>query len=350
MQLQTLDPLEGTMTLSCTANIRTYRRSVALFGAFLLAATIPAVAQTDNNAPPAPSMTESLPPNMQFQPSQVLGADDLVQLMVPYCPELSRSFRVSSEGMLELPLLKKRIEVTGLQPAQVEKRIAAELTAEQILNDPIVTVSVLEYRSRPVSVVGAVKAPLVFQETGHMTLLDAVARAGGFATNAGSTLTVTSHQQSPDGTMHVSVKSIPLQGLLENSGSDLNVPLQGGEEIRVPEAGHIFVAGNVKKPGSYVMQDNSDTTVIKALALSEGLNPYTMKEAYIYRLSTSGGPREEIMVPLSQILHRKSPDIALKADDILYIPENGSKKMTAKVMEQIAGFGATAGSGMLIYR
>lgn len=296
-----------------------------------------------------PSVAASAAPT-DVLPSQALGADDLLQIMVPYCPELSRSFRVSSDGSLALPLLKQRIQVAGLQPSQVETKIAAALVAEQVLTEPVVNISVLEYRSKPVSVVGAVNHPLTFQATGDTTLLDAIAKAGGLALNVGPEISVTHREQLPDGTMHVTVQSIPVKGLIDASDPKLNVKLKGDEEIRVPEAGRIFVAGNVKKPGSFAMQNNSDTTVVKALAMSEGLQAYSTKLAYIYREQAAGTPRLEISVPLSKIMARKAPDVVLQPDDILYVPEDGSKRMTAKVLAGLAGFGSTAAAGMLIYK
>lgn len=298
---------------------------------------VPAIASAPINA-----VTDVLP-------SQRLGADDLLQIMVPYCPELSHSFRINSDGILVLPLLKQRIQVAGLEPSQVESKIASALVSEQVLTEPTVSISVLEYRSRPVSVVGAVNHPLTFQATGDTTLLDALARAGGLSANVGPTITVTHRGQLADGTLHVTVQSIPVRGLIGSTDPKLNVKLIGNEEVRVPEAGHIFVAGNVKKPGSFAMQDTSDTTVVKALALSEGLQAYSAKLAYIYREQGTGQARQEIAVPLKEILARKAPDVVLEPDDILYVPENGNERITAKVLAGLAGFGTQAGAGLLIY-
>lgn len=296
----------------------------------------------------APGMTPSTPVT-DVLPSQALGADDLLQIMVPYCPELSHSFRVSSDGTLALPLLKQPIAVAGLRPAQVEKKLADALVSAGILTDPTVNVSVLEYRSKPVSVVGAVAHPLTFQATGDTTLLDALAKAGGLTATVGPTITVTHRSELADGTMHVTVQSIPIRGLIQVADPKLNVKLTGDDEVRVPEAGRIFVAGNVKRPGSFVMQDTSDTTVVKALAMSEGLQAFSTKQAWIYRERGPGVPREEIAVPLHEIMARKAPDVVLQPDDILYIPEDGNKRLTAKVLAGIVGFGTTAGAGMLIY-
>ena len=279
-------------------------------------------------------------------PSEILGADDLLEIMVSYCPELSRSFRVSSDGTLALPLLKTRIKVAGLTPIEVSDELQKTLVSEHVLNDPTVNISVLEYRSRPVSVMGAVAHPLTFQATGHMSLLDALAQAGGLTPSAGGNIVVTKHEASGN----ASVRQVPVKELLAGKDGRLNLELNGGEEIRVPEAEKIFVAGNVHKPGMYTMQGDSETTVIKAIALSAGLDSYSSHVAYIYRRSLTGGDRQELQIPLQQIIARKSPDVDLHADDILYIPDAAGRKMTAKVLAGLAGFGSTAVSGMLIYK
>ena len=286
-------------------------------------------------------------------PAESVGPDDLLEVMVPYCPELSRTFRVGSDGSLALPLLKHPIAVSGMLPAEVGEQVKEALQRDQILNDPVVTISVIEYRSRPVSVIGAVNHPLTFQAVGETTLLDAIARAGGLAPSAGTTILVTRHAMAGDRSgdkAKETVNSISASSLLASSDPEVNLRLRGGEEIRVPETGKIFVAGNVRRPGMYAMQSDMETTVVKALALSEGLQPYSANVAYIYRRRGPGEERREIKVPLSRIMSRKGMDVALLSDDILFIPENGGKKMTSKVLNQIAGFGQTTATGMLIYR
>lgn len=287
-------------------------------------------------------------------PAESIGPDDLLEIMVPYCPELSRTFRVGSNGSLALPLLKQPIPVTGKLPAEVGEQVKEALQRDQILTDPVVTVSVIEYRSRPVSVIGAVNHPLTFQAVGETTLLDAIARAGGLAPTAGTTILVTRRVAAGDRSEAASSKetvtAVSASSLLASSDPATNLRLRGGEEIRVPETGKIFVAGNVRRPGMYPMQSDMETTVVKALALSEGLQPYSANVAYIYRRQGPGEQRREIKVPLSRIMARKEMDVALLSDDILFIPENGGKKMTSKVLNQIAGFGQTTATGVLVYR
>src|SRR5262249_60875500 len=130
---------------------------------------------------------------------------------------------------------------------------------------------------------------------------------------------------------------------------EMNVMLHGGEEIRVPEAGRVFVVGNVRKPGAFLIQDTSETTVLKMLALSEGLAPFAAKQAYIYRREGASDGKNEIPLELNKILERKSPDVPLLANDVLYIPDNRGRRITMSAVDRILGFGSTTASGLLIY-
>src|ERR1700674_4183353 len=96
-------------------------------------------------------------------------------------------------------MLKQVVDTGGLSPADIEAAIAAALRQEQILVDPFVTVTIAEYHSRPISVAGAVKMPLVFQAESAITLLEAVARAQGLREDAGREILVSRSQPSPDG-------------------------------------------------------------------------------------------------------------------------------------------------------
>ena len=107
-----------------------------------------------------PLLAQKTEPEGANLPAQKIGADDLLAIAVYDSPELTRTVRVSAQGQIHLPMLKKAIPAAGLQPMELESAVAQALRAEQILVDPVVTVTVAEYRSRPVSVAGAVKRPL----------------------------------------------------------------------------------------------------------------------------------------------------------------------------------------------
>lgn len=282
-------------------------------------------------------------------PVQKIGASDLIALSVYQSPELTRTVRVSPEGDIRLPMLKKPIPAAGLMPGELEQSIAEALRAEQIFVDPVVTVNIVEYHSRPISVAGAVKRPVTFQAVGMVTLLDAVTRAEGLGELAGPEILITRRQQGPDGNLISLVQRVPVRGLIDQAEPEFNLRLYGGEEIRVPEAGRVFVVGNVKRPGSYPVHDAADTTVLKMLALSEGLAPFASKMAYILRKEERTGVKNEIPLELGKILARKSPDVPLMANDILYVPDNTGRRATSGALEKLAAFGSATASGLLIW-
>ena len=187
-------------------------------------------------------------------------------------------------------MLKRPIEAAGLLPRDLETAIALALRSEQILVEPVVTVTVAEYRSRPISVSGAVKRPVTFQAFGNITLLDAITRAEGMAPEAGTEVLIT--RLGIDGKS--ATDRIPIRALFEGDNPKLNPRLSGGEEIRVPEAGRVFVAGSVKNPGAFPMKDGSDTSVLKVVALAGGLIPFSSKQAYIYRRKPGAEAKDEI--------------------------------------------------------
>jgi polysaccharide export outer membrane protein len=279
-------------------------------------------------------------------PAQTIGADDLISVVVFDCVELTRTFRVSSDGSMALPILG-RVASAGLMPVQLEEKIAQLLKSTQTMVDPIVNVSVAEYRSKPVSVVGAVRAPITFQAMRDTNLLGAITRAGGLAPDAGPEILVTRRAAKEGGLSEATVQRISVRKLME-SDSVANVRLEGGEEVRVPEIGKIFLAGNVKTPGSFAMQDNSETTILKALALSQGTLPFSEKIAYIYRKDPVTGQRTEIPVPLQQIMARKSPDVIVYADDIIYIPENHGRKLMGDTLDRLSGVSGSIASALVL--
>jgi len=284
-------------------------------------------------------------------PSQKLGIDDLVAVSVYDAPELTRTVRVEADGAIHLPLLTNGVLAAGLYAHDVEASLSDALKNEQTLVDPVVKVTVAEYHSRPISVMGAVRKPLTFQAVGAVTLLDALARAEGLSADAGTEVIVSRPQPSPDSRGEVSatlLERIPINRLLKDADPAINYALHGGEEIRVPEAGKIFVLGNVKKPGAFPVHDAGDNSVLKMVALSEGVMPFAAKQAYIYRRD-AGGDKREIAVELDKIMQRKAPDIPLQVDDILYIPDNKSRRNAVNLLDRITSFGASTASGVLIW-
>ncbi len=273
-----------------------------------------------------------------------VGVGDLVYVSVTESPEFTRSYRVSNDGTLSLPLLHEPIFVSGMVPAAIARAVSDALIHDHILVAPIVSASVLEYRSRQVTVAGAVKAPTIIQATGELKLLDAIARAQGFSSDAGPTVIVSSIDKATGARKPT---EISIKELLSGKNPALNISLHGGEEIRVPDAAKLFITGNVKSPGVYRITDSEGSSVLKAMALSQGTLPYTTSKAYVYRAVPGSTQRQEIEIPLRSIMHRKTADVQLLPNDILYVPEN-SKAHATQILEHLAGFGESLGTGLIL--
>ena len=169
--------------------------------------------------------------------------------------------------------------------------------------------------------------------------MGALSQAGGLLPEAGPEIIV----EQANG----SVQRLSVRQLFDGLHPELNIPVQAGAHIRVPECERVFVVGNVKKPGAFPFVSLTDTTVLQLLALSGGLDSFSRKKAYIYREQQGSAQKIEIEVPLRRILDRKSEDVKLAANDILYIPINGKLKGSATVINHVTGIGNTAVSAAI---
>jgi len=127
----------------------------------------------------------------------VIGSGDLLVIQVFDVPELSREIRVSQTGTIGIPLVRVRLHVSGLTELQAELKIAEVLEANGLVSHPEVGVSVKERKSKPITVVGAVIHPMVYQADRQVTLLDVLAEAGGITADASESVIVTRAETDP---------------------------------------------------------------------------------------------------------------------------------------------------------
>jgi polysaccharide export outer membrane protein len=142
---------------------------------------------------------------------------------------------------------------------------------------------------------------------------------------------------------------IQLQDLLNTENTVFNIPVYGGDVINIPVGGIVYVmGGGISQQGGYVVQSHGEQiTVLKAVALAHGLGGYAKPDdAVIYRLNPNTGKREAIPVHIKQIEKNKSQDVAMKSNDILFVPDSLAKKIAAKGAEAAV----SVGTGVLIYR
>jgi polysaccharide export outer membrane protein len=279
---------------------------------FLLAALQAAPAP----AAPAPAAPVPAAPATADARLYTVGPNDVLVLTVYNQPQLSGKFTVEADGSVSVPLLG-RVAAGGMSVRAIEDKVRERLLAAGYLNDPKVTVVVDQYRSQQIFVMGEVKQPGSLQFTGSMTLIEALARAGSTTERAGMEVMVV---RSPSGSgsgapapgpnaTDANTIRVNLQGLQSGALSQ-NVPLQPGDTIFVPRAETVFVSGEVRNPGEYVIR-TSGMTVRQALALAGGLTERgSSRRVQIVRLVN--GKEMTINVTMQE---------ALKAGDTIVVHE-----------------------------
>ena len=292
-----------------------------------------------------------------------IGAEDLLAISVFEVPELSQTARVSAGGEISLPLVGN-VEVAGRSPNELESLLTAMLRKSYV-KDPQVTVFVQEFHSDPVSVVGAVKAPGLYQIQTHKTLIEILAMAQGFSegparlpgreiivtrkkskslgTNAWQTVDVSSREESNP--QEGETFRVPIKALLESGDSARNITIIPGDVVKVVPAGTVYVAGDVIRPGAFPLTDFDNISAIQALSMAGGtLKTAGKKNAMVIRRDGEGNRTEE-KVNLARVLGGKDPDVMLGPNDILFVPGSVGKAAMLRALET----GLQTGTGLLIW-
>lgn len=237
-----------------------------------------------------------------------IGPGDLLDVDVYGSEDLKGQVRVNSMGVATYPLLGE-VKLEGLTTQEAENKLQ-ELLGAKYIKDPHVTVFIREYNSRRVGVIGAVKNPGNYELLNRGRLLDALALAGGLADNAGEVVYVTrggSDQQV----------TINLYELLTMGNNDLNVPVQMGDTIVVPEAGVFYVNGAVRRPGDFVLTPG--ITFSQAIQVAGGVKSGAQN---IRLVRFQNGATSVTPVDLKAIENGAEADIRLQDRDVIIVGQN----------------------------
>jgi polysaccharide export outer membrane protein len=283
-------------------------------------------------------------------------------------PELNRIVRVSSSGDISLPLLGS-VRAAGLTPVGLES-LLQDLLRRSYMKDPHVSIFVRDLQSHPVSVMGAVKMPGVFQVRGPKTLLEVLSLAGGLSDDAGDTAIImrgaTSVPQSdresstvpgdipspsptatsvssanahldPDAHSREAGIQVSLKDLLDSADPHYNPAVYPGDIVKVTRAGVVYVVGEVKKPGGFTLKSSEKLSVLQAIALSAGLTRTAAKSnARVIRTNPVTGERKEFGIDLNKIMKGKDQDIVLESKDIVFVPNSAARTTFSRGAEAAA--------------
>ncbi|HEY3836152.1 MAG TPA: polysaccharide biosynthesis/export family protein [Bryobacteraceae bacterium] len=280
-----------------------------------------------------------------------MGPGDVIAIHALHVPEIAREpMKLAEDGSIDLPMIG-HIKAAGLTPVQLSAEIRNRL--DNFVKQPEVSVDVLEVKSRPVSVIGALKSPGVYQLSSTRHLLEILAAAGGVEETAGSVIHVSRPRESgpipvPGATETADsyLARISLPDLVEGRCPESNIVILPHDVITVPRAKLVYVVGEVHKAGGFVLKERENISVLQAISLAEGLTVTAgSKNARIIRPSEDGSARAELPVNVKNILAGKAEDLALHPNDILFIPNSAAKNATLRGVETAI----QVGTGLVIW-
>lgn len=268
----------------------------------------------------------------------VLGPDDQIVIQALDAPEISgKPILIGTNGNITLPLIG-HAKAAGLTVEQLETELNNQL--KQYVKDPQISVTVVDFRSQPVSVFGAVSRPGVVQLRGRKTLYEVLSMAGGPRETTGASITVTRRREygdlplpgaRTDPSGQFSTAELNVQEVLEGKNPAVNIEIKPNDVISVSEADSnmIYVVGDVQRAGGYALGGRPTVSVLMALSMAGGLGRTARPDkARIIRNVPGEVKPREVAVNLTKVLNGKAEDVGLRPQDVLVVPTSGRKTFT----------------------
>lgn len=243
----------------------------------------------------------------------------LVGLNVLDDSDFAGTFRIDEQGSIAVPVLGT-VHVAGETASEAREQIKNLLVAEQIMKDPQVTLTVMEYTAPEVTIIGEVGSPGKYPLLVPRKLVDVLALAGGPSMLAGNEIQIIpGNEGAKPALVHYSRNADPK--------SIQDVMVRPGDTVQVKRAGIVYVLGAVNRPGGFVMQEEGTLNVLQALSLANGTS-VAAKDSTIYLLRREAdGTEVDIALPYKKISHGKRADVQLHATDVLFVPTSAVKSI-----------------------
>ena len=234
----------------------------------------------------------------------IIGSGDVLGIQVFDVPELSGDVRVSQVGSIGIPLVPVRLHVAGLTETQTQQKIAEVLEANGLVSHPQVNVNVKERKSKPITIVGAVAHPMVYQAEGPVTLIEVLAQVGGIANDAGDSVIVT-RTESADSDESLEPPPI-LEDVIPAVPTQTSSAETGG--AAATQANPVSEGATPQRAAAAPAADASGSLLPEAAASNQPQAPSNIITVNLNELLEAGGSRNNIM---------------LQAGDIVTVPHAG---------------------------
>jgi len=243
-----------------------------------------------------------------------VGPRDVLDIKVLEDPTMSGRVTVADDGQVVLNVVGK-VGVAGLSASQIEAKLKSIL--ESFLTKATVSVQVVEFASKPISVVGAVVRPGRIGATGSTTLIQAITEAGGLAAGHGKEIYVL--RTARNGLSEQ--LAIDVDELMVRGNPNLNIPLAPNDLVNIPldPPVTIYVMGEVMRPGKTQFRRSQNPTLLQAIADAGGPTDRASKKVIIKRITN--GQQETINVNYRDIIRGKKKDVILQDNDTVVLDE-----------------------------
>jgi polysaccharide export outer membrane protein len=306
------------------------RKRITLAGLFILFSGLHLLSQSQ------PAQNDK-----EVRSSYILGAEDQIVIHAVDVPDISdKPMRLDLSGDIKIPMVG-RIHAGGLTSEQLEAELTKRLAV--YLEKPDVAVTIAEFHSQPVSVIGEVNTPGVQQIEGRKTLIEILSQAGGLNANAGPNITITRRiewgriplsDSRDDPTGRFSIAAIELKPLINAKTPEKNIVIRPYDVISVPRAETVYVIGEVGKVGPLTLNERHTISVLQAISSSGGvLRTAAPAKAKILRPVAGSPTWAEFPVDIKKILKGQAKDQTLVAGDILFVPDSAGKRAGLRALE-----------------
>ncbi len=251
----------------------------------------------------------------------VIGARDVLKITVWGQDDLSKEYPVDPDGYVSFPLIG-RVKATGLTPTAFAGELRTRLEKDYLVN-PQVLVSVREYLSQKVHVSGEADKPGVYYLSGPTTVRDILSRAGGLSKAAGSQVVLVraaSLREAAGKSLEAGTLRLNVARVLAGDPAE-NVQVGDGDTLVVPKGNTFFVFGEVKKPGAYQLE--KETNVLEGITLAGGFTDKA-SPGRVRVIRSMGGGQQVISVDMNDVIKRgqREKAIPLLENDVVVVPES----------------------------
>jgi len=263
--------------------------------------------------------------------SLLIGPGDLLHVTVFDTPELEQHVRVTDAGSIPL-LMGGGVSVTNRTPAEAAKVIEAALLEGHILLRPKVSVTVDQYETQSVTVIGEVKDPSFYRINTPTSIIEILAMAGGLTDAADRKLLVDRRGTHEKVTYFLSNDA--------TVATETAVYVNPGDTVVVPKAGIVYILGDVTRPGGYAINDNEDNISVLELVARAGGTAHSAVPSHARLIHKTEQGYLSTPLPLSDIQKGKHADLELQANDVIYVPYS--------YLRNIANNGSSIGASVAV--